>query len=85
MRFRLYFHQLGSSSETLFYDSSSTDENTAIVDPKLKLELGKAGTLEFKMMPTHTNFDDFHFLSTYVRVLMDAFSALKTRFILNEL
>lgn len=59
---------MGESTETLFYDSQVADLVTAIAEPKLKLELSKAGTLEFKIVPTHPNYNDFHKLSTYVRV-----------------
>lgn len=69
MRFRAYASTDGV--ENLFYDSESMDPEMAIVEPNLNLELSKAGTFEFVILPTHPMYDFFKTMKTYIRIMQD--------------
>ena len=65
MNFEIY------SGDSLVYNSRSTNQNYALGSPHLKLELNKAGTLEFSIFPTHPMYNSFKRMSTYVTVYRD--------------
>ena len=65
MRYLLY------ANDQLFYDSENSLINDAIAEPRLHLELSKAGTLEFKIHPTHSMYNSFTRMTTYIRVMQD--------------
>lgn len=69
MRFVLYAKTDGV--EQVFYDTESGSLEMAIIDPQLKIELNKAGSLEFKIMPTHPMYNRFYKMKTFVRVELD--------------
>lgn len=69
MRYLMYARTNGT--EQLFYDSESGSPEMSIAQPQLKLELSKAGTLEFTILSTHPMYDSFHKMVTYVRVMQD--------------
>lgn len=69
MRFRLYAKN--GSDEQMFYDSELGDQNRAISNPKIKLELSKAGSMEFVIFPTHPMYESFNRMTTYVRAMLD--------------
>ena len=69
MRFVLYAKTDGV--EQVFYDTESGSLEMAIIDPQLKIELNKAGSLEFKIMPTHPMYNHFYKMKTFVRVELD--------------
>ena len=73
MRFLLYAKTAGinSGNEQLFYDSESGSREGAVISPKLKIELSKAGSLGFTILPTHPMYDSFCRMKTYVRVMLD--------------
>ncbi len=77
MRFLMYAKTEGT--EELFYDSESGSAEMAIAQPNLKLELSKAGTLEFTILPTHPMYDSFHKMKTYVRVMQDDYELFRGR------
>ena len=69
MRFLMYAKTNGV--EQLFYDSASVNSEMSIAQPDLKLELNKAGTLEFTLLPSHPMYNSFKTLKTYIRVMQD--------------
>lgn len=69
MRFLMYAKTNGV--EQLFYDSESGNARMAVAQPSLKLELSKAGSLDFTILPTHPMYDSFMKMKTYVRVMQD--------------
>lgn len=77
MRFLMYAKTNGT--EELFYDSESGSPEMSIAQPNLKLELSKAGTLEFTILPTHPMYDSFHKMKTYVRVMQDDYELFRGR------
>lgn len=76
---RFLFYAKTNGVETLFYDSESGSIDQTIISPKIKLELSKAGTLEFTILPNHPMFDSFQKLKTYVRVMMDDYELFRGR------
>lgn len=70
MRYLLYA-KTGAAAEELFYDSELGDPTWAVANPILKLELNKAGTLNFTILPTHPMYGSFQRMITYVRVTLD--------------
>ena len=62
---------LYNGTEYLVYNSESTDPIQALVSPQLKIELNKAGALDFTILPTHPLYDFFRRMKTYVRVMID--------------
>ena len=77
MRFLMYAKTNGT--EELFYDSESGSPEMSIAQPNLKLELSKAGTLEFTILPTHPMYDSFHKMKTYIRVMQDDYELFRGR------
>lgn len=69
MRFRIFTKTDGT--ESLLYDTELGDLNGPVVSPTLKLEYGKAGSLEFTLLPGHPLYDKMHRFTTYVRVLQN--------------
>lgn len=53
------------------YDSASSDPTYAIGNPILKLEVSKAGSLSFSILPTHPAYDSFRRMITYITVYQD--------------
>lgn len=76
---RFLFYAKTNGVETLFYDSESGSIDQTIISPKINLELSKAGTLEFTILPNHPMFDSFQKLKTYVRVMMDDYELFRGR------
>lgn len=77
MRFLMYAQTNGT--EELFYDSASGVAEMAIAQPNLKLELSKAGSLEFTILPTHPMYNSFHKMKTYIRVMQDDYELFRGR------
>lgn len=77
MRFLIYAKTNGV--ENLFYDSESGNAEMAIAQPTLKLELNKAGTLEFTILPTHPMYNIFQPMKTYIRVMQDDYELFRGR------
>lgn len=65
--------------EKIFYDSESGDLNYAISEPKLKIELSKAGTFEFTILPTHPMYNFFFKMKTYIRIMQDEYEIFRGR------
>lgn len=68
-----------NGTEELFYDSASGVAEMAIAQPNLKLELSKAGSLEFTILPTHPMYNSFHKMKTYIRVMQDDYELFRGR------
>lgn len=77
MRWLMYARTDGV--EALFYDSESGAAEQAIGSPKLKIELNKAGTLDFKIYPMHPMYNSFRKLKTYIRIMLDDFEIFRGR------
>ena len=80
MRYLLYA-KTGNAAEELFYDSELGDPTWAVANPIVKLELNKAGTLSFTILPTHPMYDSFQRMITYVRVTLDDEEIFRGRFL----
>ena len=65
MRWHMYI------GNQLFFDSTAASRRDFIFDPHLKLEINKAGTFEFDILPTHSMYGSFTRMKTYVRVWLD--------------
>ena len=77
MNFSIYIQNGGT--ESLLYDSEAGSTERAIVSPHLKLELNKAGSLEFSIMPSHPLYDSFSRMKTYVRIMADGTEIFRGR------
>lgn len=77
MRWLMYARTDGV--EALFYDSESGAAEQAIGSPKLKIELNKAGTFDFKIYPMHPMYNSFRKLKTYIRIMLDDFEIFRGR------
>ena len=69
MRFIVYIKN--GNNEQMLYDSESGDLESIIGSPKLKLELNKAGSFGFTIYPSHSLYNSFQRLKTYVRITLD--------------
>lgn len=69
MKWRIYIKNRNISE--LIYDSELGDESCILASPRLKLELSKAGALDFTILPSHPAYNRLHRMTTYVTVLMD--------------
>lgn len=65
--------------ERIFYDSSSGNIERSIVSPKLKIELNKAGSFSFTILPSHPMYDFFTKMKTYIRIMQDDFEVFRGR------
>lgn len=55
--------------DTPIYDVR--DEELVLIDPKISLEVNKAGSFTFKMPPNHPQYDLPHLMTSCIRVLQD--------------
>lgn len=55
----------------LIFSTDSGDPAFALISPKLKLEMGKAGSVEFSLVPEHQYYDSFHLMTTVIDVIKD--------------
>ena len=69
MRFVIYVKT--GNTESLLYDSEAGSQEYFIGDPKLRIELNKAGAFTFTILPSHPLYNSFLRMRTYVRILLD--------------
>lgn len=67
---RIYASYNGASPE-LLYSSAADDESSALINPQVKAEIGKAGSLTFTILPTHPMYDDLKPFKTFLKVEID--------------
>lgn len=60
-----------NNTTTLLYSSAANDDKSAIINPQVKAEIGKAGSLTFTILPTHPMYDDLKPFLTFLRVEID--------------
>lgn len=60
-----------NNTTTLLYSSAANDDKSAIINPQVKAEIGKAGSLTFTILPTHPMYDDMLPFLTFLRVEID--------------
>lgn len=63
----------------LLYSSAANDEYSALINPQVKAEIGKAGSLTFTILPTHPMYDDLLPFKTFARVEIDGTEIFKGR------
>ena len=56
---------------SLIFSTDSGDPAFALISPKLKLEMGKAGSVEFSLVPEHQYYGSFHLMTTVIDVIKD--------------
>lgn len=56
---------------TLLYSSAANDAKSALIQPQVKSEIGKAGSLTFTILPTHPMYGDIQPFKTFMRVTLD--------------
>lgn len=61
-----------------------TDPSLVLISPRLTLEAGKAGALEFSMPPNHLYYHEMKQLKTYVSVTMDGEEIFRGRVLSND-
>lgn len=60
-----------NNATTLLYSSAANDDKSALINPQVKTEIGKAGSLTFTILPTHPMYDDLKPFLTFLRVEID--------------
>ncbi len=60
------------------------EENCTLISPRLTLEMGKAGSLEFSVPPTHKAYNELRQLKTLVTVELDDVEIFRGRILSNE-
>lgn len=55
----------------LLYSSAANDDKSALINPQVKAEIGKAGSLTFTILPTHPMYDNLQPFRTFLRVRID--------------
>ena len=60
----------------LIFSTESGDPSFALISPKLKLEMGAAGSVEFSLAPEHQYYDVFHLMKTTISVVRDGWDQL---------
>ena len=60
-----------NNTTTLLYSSAANDDKSALINPQVKAEIGKAGSLTFTILPTHPMYDDLKPFLTFLRVEID--------------
>lgn len=60
------------------------DDNYLVLQPKLAVEMGKAGSLQFQVPPTHPLYNQLDRLRTYVSVQLDETEIFRGRILSNE-
>lgn len=60
------------------------DDNYLVLQPKLTVEIGKAGSLQFQVPPTHPLYDQLDRLRTYTSVQLDEDEIFRGRILSNE-
>ena len=68
----------------LLYSPTEAEEGYAVFDPKLTMELNKAGSLEFTMPPSNVMYDQLQKLKTYVTVEQDGTEIWRGRVLHDE-
>lgn len=63
----------------LLYSSAANDEYSALINPQVKAEIGKAGSLTFTILPTHPMYDDMLPFKTFLTVEIDGTEIFKGR------
>ena len=61
-------YKSGGETSTLFFDATSPTKEYQLINPVLKLELGKAGSFTFTVPTTNIEYDNFEDLISYVDV-----------------
>ena len=60
------------------------DDNYLVLQPKLTVEIGKAGSLQFQVPPTHPLYNQLDRLRTYTSVQLDEGEIFRGRILSNE-
>ena len=60
-----------NNTTSLLYSSAANDDKSALINPQVKAEIGKAGSLTFTILPTHPMYDDLKPFLTFMRVEID--------------
>lgn len=60
-----------NNTTSLLYSSAANDDKSALINPQVKAEIGKAGSLTFTILPTHPMYDDLKPFLTFLRVEID--------------
>lgn len=63
----------------LLYSSATDDERSALINPQVKAEIGKAGSLTFTILPTHPMYDSLKPFKTFLTVTIDGTEVFKGR------
>lgn len=63
----------------LLYSSAANDEYSALINPQVKAEIGKAGSLTFTILPTHPMYNDMLPFKTFLTVEIDGTEIFKGR------
>jgi len=56
---------------TPIYDPTQTGSSYQLISPSGKMEIGKAGSFEFTILPSHSFYDQFQQMKTVIRVVRD--------------
>lgn len=68
------------TSETLLYSIPfDDDEPNILIEPIVKTEMGKTGSFEFSVYPTHPYFNAWHQMKTIMRVVYDGDTLFRGR------
>lgn len=63
----------------LLYSSQYANDERAVINPTLKVEMGKAGALDFTLLPTHYLYTQIHEMLTEVTVACDGYELFRGR------
>lgn len=72
------------TSEKKLYSVPITNSQNALTDPCVKMEMGKAGSFEFSIMPTHPYYDSFLQMKTLMRVVYDGTTIFRGRVLMID-
>ena len=67
------------NGDELLYSSAANDDTSALINPQVKAEIGKAGSLTFTILPTHPMYNDLLPFKTFARVEIDGTEIFKGR------
>ena len=77
-----YTNSAGSfvTSENLLYSIPFDEEDpNALIEPIVKIEMGKTGSFEFSIYPDHPYFNAWHQMKTIMRVVYDGDTLFRGR------
>ena len=69
------------TSEALLYSIpiSDSQQDRSLIDPSVKTEMGKAGSMDFSMHPNHAFYNAFQQMKTIIRVVYDGTTIFRGR------